>query len=276
MYSLGDDAIAAYRKARTFDPTLASADIVLHDSLIGPKILDLVPASAKRVDVGKRAGFRLLTQSDINSLLVDAASKFKTVVRLKGGDPLLFGRAAEEIEALRAANVPFEVVPGISAAFGAAAAAKLSLTDRRLASHVLLTRWLQEAGVSAGTPVLVISKASHPDQSQHATTVSGLAQRNPLPAPALLIVGRVVAHEGGDGVNAFEAGLLAARCGRIGSAGAKKERAQGDHVSHRILQAADLPREGGSVPPQGRRARAERARVPGPGPWGDARYRAGA
>jgi uroporphyrin-III C-methyltransferase len=207
---------------------LQSADIVLHDSLIGPKILDLVPASAQRVDVGKRAGFRLLTQPDINSLLVDAASKFKTVVRLKGGDPLLFGRAAEEIEALRAANVPFEVVPGISAAFGAAAAAKLSLTDRRLASHVLLTtfsrapesqflpgigltpettvvvympgpdyaavsRWLQDAAVSAGTPVLVISKASHPDQSQHATTVSGLAQRNPLPAPALLIVGRVAA-----------------------------------------------------------------------------------
>ena len=207
---------------------LQSADIVLHDSLLGPTILDLVPASAQRVDVGKRAGFRLLTQSDINSLLVDAASKHKTVVRLKGGDPLLFGRASEEIEALRAANIPFEVVPGISAAFGAAAAAKVSLTDRRLASHVLFTtfsrapesqflpgigltaettvvvympgpdyaevsRWLQDASVSPETPVLVISKASHPDQSQHATTVCGLAQRNPLPAPALLIVGRVAA-----------------------------------------------------------------------------------
>ena len=207
---------------------LQSADIVFHDSLIGPEILDLVPASAQRVDVGKRAGFRLLTQSDINSLLVDSASKYKTVVRLKGGDPLLFGRAAEEIEALRAANIPFEIVPGISAAFGAAAAAKVSLTDRRLASHVLFTtfsratesqflpgigfttettiviympgpnyaevsRWLQDAAVSPDTPVLVISKASHPDQSQHATNVAGLARLTPLPAPALFLVGRVAA-----------------------------------------------------------------------------------
>jgi uroporphyrin-III C-methyltransferase len=207
---------------------LQSADVVLHDSLIGPKILDLVPASAQRIDVGKRAGFRLLTQTDINSLLMDAAAKHHVVVRLKGGDPLLFGRAAEEIEALRAARVPFEVVPGISAAFGAAASAKVSLTDRRLASHVLFTtfsrapesqflpgigltaettvvvympgpdyaevsRWLQDASVSPETPVLVISKASHPDQSQRATTVAGLAQLTPLPAPALLLVGRVAA-----------------------------------------------------------------------------------
>jgi uroporphyrin-III C-methyltransferase len=207
---------------------LQTADVVLHDSLIGPKILDLLPPSAQRIDVGKRAGFRLLTQSDINSLLVDAAKKHNVVVRLKGGDPLLFGRAAEEIEALRAANIQFEVVPGISAAFGAAAAAKVSLTDRRLASHVLFTtfsrapesqflpgigltaettvvvympgpdyaevsRWLQDAAVAADTPVLVISKASRPDQSQTATTVAGLAQLPPLPAPAILLVGRVAA-----------------------------------------------------------------------------------
>jgi uroporphyrin-III C-methyltransferase len=207
---------------------LQSADVVLHDSLIGPKILALLPASAQRVDVGKRAGFRLLTQSDINSLLVDAASKHSVVVRLKGGDPLLFGRAAEEIQALREARIDFEVVPGISAAFGAASAAKVSLTDRRLASHVLFTtfsrapeakflpgigltadttvvvympgpdyaevsRWLQDAAISPDTPVLVISRASHPDQSHHATTVSGLAQLAPLPAPALLLVGRVAA-----------------------------------------------------------------------------------
>jgi uroporphyrin-III C-methyltransferase len=207
---------------------LQSADVVLHDSLIGPKILDLLPASAQRVDVGKRAGFRLLTQSDINSLLVDAASKHSVVVRLKGGDPLLFGRATEEIQALREANIDFEVVPGISAAFGAASAAKVSLTDRRLASHVLFTtfsrapeaeflpgigltadttvvvympgpdyaevsRWLQDAAIPRDTPVLIISKASHPDQSHQATTVAGLAHQAPLPAPALLLVGRVAA-----------------------------------------------------------------------------------
>jgi len=207
---------------------LQSADVVLHDSLIGPEILNLIPPTAERIDVGKRAGFRLLTQQDINSLLLSNAAKHKIVVRLKGGDPLLFGRAAEEIQPLREANIDFEVVPGISAAFGAAAAAKVSLTDRRLSSHVLFTtfsrapeskflpgigltadttvvvympgpdyaevsRWLQDAAVSPGTPVLVISKASHPDQSQHATTVAGLAHQAPLPAPALLLVGRVAA-----------------------------------------------------------------------------------
>ncbi len=205
---------------------LQSADIVLHDSLITTEILNLIPASAERIDVGKRAGFRLLTQQDINSLLVDAARKHRIVVRLKGGDPLLFGRASEEIEALRTAKIDFEVVPGISAAFASAAAAKISLTDRRLASHVLFTtfsrapeaqflpgiglpaettvvvympgpdyaevsRWLQDAAVSPDTPVLVISKASRSDQSNHATTVARLANLPPLPAPALLLVGRV-------------------------------------------------------------------------------------
>ncbi|HWY06430.1 MAG TPA: uroporphyrinogen-III C-methyltransferase [Candidatus Acidoferrales bacterium] len=210
---------------------LQSADVVLHDSLIGPEILNLIPPTAERIDVGKRAGFRLLTQQDINSLLLSNAAKHKIVIRLKGGDPLLFGRAAEEIQALREAKIDFEVVPGISAAFGAAAAAKVSLTDRRLSSHVLFTtfsrapeakflpgigltadttvvvympgpdyaevsRWLQDAAVSPDTPVLVISKASHPDQSQHATTVAGLAHQAPLPAPALLLVGRVAASAG--------------------------------------------------------------------------------
>ena len=207
---------------------LQTADVVLHDSLIGPEILNLIPSTAERIDVGKRAGFRLLTQQDINALLLSNAAKHKIVVRLKGGDPLLFGRAAEEIQSLREAKIDFEIIPGISAAFGAAAAAKVSLTDRRLSSHVLFTtfsrapeakflpgigltadttvvvympgpdyaevsRWLQDAAVSPDTPVLAISKASHPDQSQHATTVAGLAHQAPLPAPALLIVGRVAA-----------------------------------------------------------------------------------
>jgi len=206
---------------------LQSADIVLHDSLVGPEILKLIPVSAQRIDVGKRAGFRLLTQQDINSLLVDAAHKHAIVVRLKGGDPMLFGRASEEMEALRAANIAFEVIPGISAAFAAAAAAKLSLTGRRLTSHVLFTtfsrslesrflpgigltaettvvvympgpdyaevsRWLQAASVAPETPVLVLSRASNPDESQHITTIAGLCDLTPLPAPALLMVGRVV------------------------------------------------------------------------------------
>jgi len=221
----GDPELLTMKAVRV----LQSANIVLHDSLVSPEILSLIPSSATRVDVGKRAGFRLLTQSDVNALLVDAAKQHEIVVRLKGGDPLLFGRAAEEIEALRAANVAFEVVPGISAAFAAAAAAQVSLTDRRLASRVLFTtfsrseearsfsgvpiapdttvvvympgpdyaevsRWLAESGIVAETPCLVISKASQREQVVSSTTVSLLASLPSSPAPALLIVGRVASH----------------------------------------------------------------------------------
>lgn len=208
---------------------LQSANIVLHDSLVSAPILALIPSTAQRIDVGKRRGFRLLSQSDINSLLIDAASKHQIVVRLKGGDPLLFGRASEEIDALRSSNLNFEIVPGISAAFGAAAAGQVSLTDRRVASHVLFTtfsrsedarvfsgvaiapdttvvvympgpdyadvsRWFIDANLVPETPCLVVSKASQPDQSTHLTTIAALASHAPLPAPALLIVGRVVSH----------------------------------------------------------------------------------
>jgi uroporphyrin-III C-methyltransferase len=208
---------------------LQSAGVVLHDSLISPEVLALIPSSTRRIDVGKRAGVRLLTQNDINALLVDAARRHETVVRLKGGDPLLFGRAAEEIEALRAAKIPFEIVPGISAAFASAAAAQVSLTDRRLASRVLFTtfsrsedarlfsgapiapdttvvvympgpdysevsRWLSESGIVAETPCLVISKASQREQVVRSTTVSLLASLQSIPTPALLIVGRVASH----------------------------------------------------------------------------------
>jgi uroporphyrin-III C-methyltransferase len=221
----GDPELLTLKSARI----LQSANIVLHDSLVSPEILALIPATAERIDVGKRAGFRLLTQDDINSLLVDAAHKHEIVVRLKGGDPLLFGRAAEEIQALRQHNISVEIVAGVSSAFASAAAAQISLTDRRVASRVLFTtfsrsadarlfsgvdlspdttvvvympgpdysevsRWLVDANLVADTPVLVVSKASQRDQSTHATTIGALANLVPLPSPALLIVGRVVAQ----------------------------------------------------------------------------------
>jgi uroporphyrin-III C-methyltransferase / precorrin-2 dehydrogenase / sirohydrochlorin ferrochelatase len=221
----GDPDLLTQKAARV----LQSAHIVLHDSLVGPEILALIPKTAQRIDVGKRAGFRLLTQSDINALLVDAAHTHEIVVRLKGGDPLIFGRAAEEIESLRAARISFEIVPGISAAFSAAAVARVSLTDRRLASRVLFTtysrteearafsgvpiapdttvvvympgqdysgvsRWLTDSGLAAETPCLVISKASQTDQSTRLATLATLSAEAPLPAPALLIVGRVAVH----------------------------------------------------------------------------------
>jgi uroporphyrin-III C-methyltransferase len=208
---------------------LQSAGMVLHDSLVSREVLELIPASTPRIDVGKRAGLRLLSQTDINALLMDAAAHHQVVVRLKGGDPLLFGRAAEEMEALRWAEIDFEIVPGISAAFGAAAAAQVSLTDRRLASHVLFTtysrapeasvlpmlgitpettvvvympgndyagvsHWLQESGIVAGTPCLLISKASQRQQTVRYTSLSQLPSLQALAAPALLLVGRVASH----------------------------------------------------------------------------------
>jgi uroporphyrin-III C-methyltransferase len=220
----GDPELLTVKALRT----LKRADVVLHDSLVSAEIMNLIPAKAERIDVGKRRGYRLLNQDDIDSLLVASAGKYEVVVRLKGGDPLLFGRASEEMHALRDAGIDFEIVPGISAGFAAAAAAKVSLTDRRVASHVLFTtfsrsadanflpgigltsettvvvympgpeyaqvsRWLTDAGLATETPVLVVSKASQKDQSTVHSTVAGLHALEALPAPALLVVGRVVA-----------------------------------------------------------------------------------
>jgi len=140
----GDPELLTVKAARL----LASADIVLYDSLVSQEILNLISASAQKIDVGKRAGPKLLTQGEINSLLISYAANQETVVRLKGGDPGIFGRAGEEIAALREASVPFEIVPGITAALGAAAAAGISLTDRRVASQVLFTTFSRGSDAS--------------------------------------------------------------------------------------------------------------------------------
>ena len=209
---------------------LAVADIVLHDSLVSPEILAMVSPRAEIIDVGKRAGRKLLTQDEINSLLVSYAETRTTVVRLKGGDPSMFGRAGEELEALRRANIPHQVVPGISAALGAAAAAGISLTDRRVASQVLFStfsrspergnlEWsqltadttlvlympgsdygevaerLQNSGLPADLPCVIVSRATHAQQQVRWSTVGSLAAEEKLPAPALFIVGRVASHQ---------------------------------------------------------------------------------
>jgi uroporphyrin-III C-methyltransferase len=222
----GDPELLTLKAARV----LRQADVVLHDSLVSAEVLSLICPSAQIVDVGKRAGLKLLTQDEINSLLVAYAARHAVVVRLKGGDPLLFGRASEEIEALRRANVPFEIVPGISAAFGAAAAAGISLTDRRVASQVLFTTFsrgesvkslgwrevtadttlaiympgtdyaevaarLLDAGLSAEVPCAVISQATRAEQQILWSNVAALFDEQKLPAPALLIVGRVATQD---------------------------------------------------------------------------------
>ena len=110
----------------------------MHDALVSAEVLALVPLSARVLNVGKRCGRKCITQQEINPSLVSFAAEGKLVVRLKSGDPLLFGRGGEEIDALRQADVDVEIVPGITAAVAAASAAEISLTDRRYADRLLL------------------------------------------------------------------------------------------------------------------------------------------
>ncbi len=204
---------------------LQSAEVILHDDLVPQAILDLAPA-AEVVNVGKRCGIKNITQEEINELMIDHARAGRKVVRLKSGDPLIFGRAAEEITALAAADVPFEVVPGITAAFAAAAAVGCSLTSRHTASNVIFStghhaqshndaalpqledatrvvympgrdlrllalQWLQE-GLPPDFPCAVVSRAAQPDQEIRHTTLAALGDAAPTQAPSLLIAGWAV------------------------------------------------------------------------------------
>jgi len=221
----GDPELLTLKAAKI----LGRADIVLHDALVSREVLALTAPGAERIDVGKRSGQKLLTQEEINALMVSYAKSHEVVVRLKGGDPLLFGRAGEEITALREAGVEFEIVPGITAGFGAAAAAGFSLTDRRVASQVLFTtiqrdsdnRSIQWGGISSTTtlvlympgtdytrvmqqlrdagwpdemPCAIVSHASREDQEIRSTVLAKLADEAALPAPAVMVVGRVLAE----------------------------------------------------------------------------------
>jgi uroporphyrin-III C-methyltransferase len=217
---------------------LASANVVLHDALVSREILERISPAANVVDVGKRFGKKLLTQDEINALLVTYAASHEVVVRLKGGDPSIFGRAGEELQALRKANVEFEIVPGVTAALSAAAAAGISLTDRRIASQVLLTtfsrgadgnamewgcltpattlvlympgpdyaevsRQLVEAGLPVDLPCAIVSNISAAQQQVRATSVGALATEENLLAPALMIVGRVATQQVREAAEAF-------------------------------------------------------------------------
>ncbi|MDR2624920.1 MAG: uroporphyrinogen-III C-methyltransferase [Zoogloeaceae bacterium] len=114
---------------------IQAAEVLLYDHLVGPRVFALIPDTAERIDVGKTSTRHTLPQEEICRLLCQHARAGKRVVRLKGGDPLMFGRGGEEMEALRAAGIPFVVVPGITAALGASAAFHLPLTHREYASR---------------------------------------------------------------------------------------------------------------------------------------------
>lgn len=221
----GDPELLTVKAARILAAADAG-DIVLHDNLVSPAILALVGCGATVIDIGKRCGRKLLTQAEINALLIEYARTLTNVVRLKGGDPSVFGRAGEEIAALTEAGVEFEIVPGITTALAAAASAKISLTDRRFASSVTLmtahrgsgqdaVEWnrlvtsgstiaiympgtdyrnlstqLRSAGLAHDTPCVVVSNVALPNEEKLYTSLDGLARCNALPAPAFVIVGR--------------------------------------------------------------------------------------
>ena len=204
------------------------ADVVLHDDLVSDEILRVLPPTSRIVNVGKRCGAKGISQPEINEWMVSLAREGKIVARLKGGDPLLFGRAGEEMESLARAGIDFEVIPGVTAALGAAASARISLTDRRYACRVVfatahraggtglsnerhvsadttyviympgnryaeLVAELKAAGIGADIPCVVISRATTKDETIHYTTVGTLAQCPAAASPSLLIVGSVVA-----------------------------------------------------------------------------------
>ena len=226
---------------------LQGADIVFYDELVTPEILDRARREAERIFVGKRRGQPGMAQQEINARLVEAARKGRNVVRLKSGDPFIFGRGGEELDHLRRAQVPVVVVPGVTAALGCAAEVGLPLTLRNEASRLTLitahraedaaaTDWsgltdpqttvvvymglasaaavrdgLIGAGRDPKTPAAVLARGTRPDSSVGVGYLEDLARlaTEAGEGPALLVIGDVVAH-----VEAWQSRGLTGRCGK--------------------------------------------------------------
>jgi uroporphyrin-III C-methyltransferase len=211
---------------------LRESNVVLHDDLVSPEIVALVGPQAMVHNVGKRCGAKKITQPDLNVLMIESARRGLQVLRLKSGDPTIFGRLNEEIDALAAAEVEFEVVPGITAGAAAAASLGVSMTDRRSNSRVVivsghhahanssdepydwsalsrndetvvvympggalekLSAQLAAVGVALETPCAIVSKAGRAEQETHWTTLAALRYAPPLPPPTILLIGRSLA-----------------------------------------------------------------------------------
>ncbi len=209
---------------------LQSAEVVFFDELVSPEIIDLLPQHARCIYVGKPHQTANITQPDIARQLIAAARGGQRVVRLKGGDPMIFGRSGEEIDALRAEGIEVDVIPGITSAMGAAASTRISLTHRDYAAQVTfvtaarrdgsladvrglagakrtlvvymgiarakaLSEALQADGVDAQLPVAIVENATRPEERVIITTVGDLPEaiaKHTVRSPALFIVGDVV------------------------------------------------------------------------------------
>ncbi len=223
----GDPDLMTFKGLRL----LQQADVILYDRLVAPEIVEMARREAERIYVGKKDKWHKVQQIDISQMMVDLAKQGKRVARLKGGDPYIFGRGAEEAELLVQNNIPFEVVPGITAAAGCSAYAGFPLTHREFSQSVSLVTGHQQAGaegvdyarlaqsgdtmvfymgiknapkIQAGlvehgmdpmTPAAIIEKGTTPDQKVTITTLGELAstiEENLVKPPALLIVGEVI------------------------------------------------------------------------------------
>jgi uroporphyrin-III C-methyltransferase len=225
----GDADLLTLRAARLIE----SADLIVHDGLVDASILALARSDARLVSVAKRRAHHTLPQDDINALLIQKARKGRDVVRLKGGDPFVFGRGGEEMEAAQAAGVRVEIVPGVSAANGAAAAAGIALTHRDASSIVSFVAgqckglaeqdWaglagkgrtlviymgiktapqiaekLMADGLAPDMPVAVIENGARPDMRVLRGPLAGLpdmVERERVVSPALIVIGEVTARD---------------------------------------------------------------------------------
>ncbi|WP_213805119.1 uroporphyrinogen-III C-methyltransferase [Granulicella sp. dw_53] len=229
----GDPSLLTLRAAHL----LRTCDVILPDDLVSDAVLDLASPTALIIPVGKRCGQPRITQAGIHDLMLQHASSKdgepgSSVLRLKSGDPLVFGRAGEEIAFLREHSLPFEIVPGITAAFAVAASLQTPLTDRNAASKLILATahhaagkvtltpsqmWsgafpddstlvlympgrdfttlaasLIESGIPPTTPCVAVSKASTPDEHVCPTTLEHLGTAPIGPAPVLLLIGQAI------------------------------------------------------------------------------------
>jgi uroporphyrin-III C-methyltransferase len=226
----GDPNLLTLRAAEL----LKTCDVILPDDLVSDAVLDLASPTALIIPVGKRCGQPRITQAGIHALMLEHASPKdgqhgSSVLRLKSGDPLVFGRAGEEIAFLREHHLPFEIVPGITAAFAVAASLQTPLTDRTAASKLILatahhaagkvpfvpiaSTWQDEAtlilympgrdfatlsasliesGIPPHTPCAAVSKASTPDEHVTSTTLEHLGTAEVGPAPVILLIGHAI------------------------------------------------------------------------------------